>query len=145
MILTKSIKIWTLLTHAFIIIGMGHGILTLGILEVFSLTTFFSMPISSDGGDGSSMILRLVGLLSLVGQAAIIASIFVKEKSNDLILHLIGLLFLWFALITFAYGIRNDDYSYLAVWTCIPYMYFTIRTLVGRRIQELWHRVLEKI
>jgi len=145
MIQTKSIKIWTLLTHAFIIIGMGHGILTLGILEAFSLATLFDKPEPADGGDVSSMALRLVGLFSLIGQVAIIASIFVKVKTTGIILQLSGLFFLWSSLLTYAYSIRNDHYSYLAVWTYLPFLYFTIRTLAGRRMSRLWHRAIEKI
>ena len=145
MIQTKSIKIWTLLTHAFIIIGMGHGILTLGILEIFSFTNIFSNPRPPDGGDVSSIALRLVGLLSLIGQIALIVSIFVNAKKTSNSLHLLGLFFLWFSLFTYSYSIHNDDYSHLVVVSCFPFLYFTIRTLVGRRIQELWHRVFDKI
>ena len=145
MILTKSIKIWTMLTHAFIIVGMGHGVLTLGILEAVSISTIFSKLEAAEGGDVSSIALRTFGLLALIGQIAIIASIFVKVKSTGIILHLSGLFFLWSSLLTFAYSIRNDHYSHLAVWTCFPFLYFTIRTLIGRHIQKLWHRAFEKI
>jgi hypothetical protein len=142
MIRTTSIKIWALLAHAFIIIGIGHGIATLGILEAGGLAALFQEAPPGDSGDVSSATLHLVALLSLIGQIGIIASIYVKVKATEL-LHILGLFLLWSSLLIFAYAIRNDDYSYLAFVTCIPFFYFTIRTLAGRYIQKMWHRVLD--
>ena len=143
MIRTKSIKIWTLLSQAFIIIGMGHGGAIFGILEAFSLVALFTRPGPSDGSHVSGAILELVGLLSLAGQIVIIVSIYSKRKVTEVVLHMSGLFLLWSALVTYAYGIRNDGYAHLPVVTCVPFLYCTIRTLAGRFIQRLWERILQ--
>lgn len=145
MIRTKAIKIWALVTHAFIVIGMGHGILTLGILEVISLATLFDKAWAQNDGDVSAMSLRLVTLLSLAGQVAIIASFYVKRKTTELGLHVPGLLLLWASVLVYAYGICNDRYAHLAVVSCLPLLYVTIRTFAGGHIQKLWSRALEKL
>ena len=143
MIRTKNIKVWTLLTYALIVIGMGHGILILGIAEPLWLTTIFQEPKSAEAAEVSDAILQLVALMSLLGQIAVVISIYAKVKTTETSLHIIGLLLLWSALLTYIYGIRNDNGSHLVIVTCLPFLYFTILTLFGKHLQKLWKQVFE--
>ena len=144
MIRTKKIKVWLIVTQAIIVIGMGHGILTLGILEPMGLWALSKkLPPTQDDGI-SGLYLRLVALTSLLGQVAVITSIFVKSRRQESFIYPLGILLLWFALLAYGYGIRNDSYSYLAVITCLPFFYCTVRTLFGRDLDKIWQRILSK-
>lgn len=60
MIQTKKLKIWLIVTQAFIVIGIGHGILTLGILEPLRLWALFKIIRPAEDDDIPSLYLRLV-------------------------------------------------------------------------------------
>jgi len=110
MILTTRLKIWTLISHACIIIGISHGIATLGIVEFFWLSAIFENKHYS-GGDGhvSHSALQVVAFMCLVGQIAIVTSIFVRSSPTDKWIYILGLCLLWASVITYAYRIRNDN------------------------------------
>ena len=146
MILTTRLKIWTLISHAFIIIGLGHGIATLGIIEFFWLSTIFESSHSS-GEDGhvSLAILQLVAFMCLAGQIGIVASIFLGGPSFNKWMYFGGLCLLWGSVITYAYGIRNDNYAHLAVLSCLPFFYCTIKTLFSGYIRLLWQKIDARI
>lgn len=63
MITSRQLKLWTIITHAFIIVGMGHGVLCLAVVEVISLVYFISKPIT-DSPNTSEEILRLIVALA---------------------------------------------------------------------------------
>ena len=146
MILTTSLKIWTLITHFFILIGLGHGILTLGMGELFWLSTLFNKQ-EYEGGNGHVLLstLQMVAVMCIVGQFATILSIFRGRTTASKWMHISGLCLLWASVITYAYGIRNDHYAHLSVLFCLPFVYCTIRTLIGRHIQMLWQKIDERI
>jgi hypothetical protein len=146
MILTTRLKIWTLISHAFIIIGLGHGIATLGISEFFWLSTIFGSSHSS-GEDGhvSLAILQLVAFMCLAGQIGIVTSIFVRSSFFNKWAHMGGLGLLWASVITYAYGIQNDNYAHLAVLSCLPFVYCTIKTFFGGHIRLLWQKIDARI
>ena len=142
MIRTAKLKIWTLISHACIVIGIGHGISTLGIMAPFWLISVFSGTYNSVGdSDVSSSTIQLVALMALFGQFALVLSLFLRSSSTALWVHLIGLWLLWSAIGTYAIGVRDDNYAHLSVITCIPFAYFTLVTFFGRRIQILWQRL----
>lgn len=146
MILTTRLKIWTLISHAFILIGLGHGIATLGIAEFFWLSTIFESNHSS-GEDGhvSLVILQLVAFMCLAGQIGIVTSIFVRRSSFNKWAHLGGLCLLLASVITYAYIIQNDNYAHLAVLSCLPFVYCTINTLLGGHIRLTWQKIDARI
>lgn len=146
MILTTRLKIWTLISHAFIVIGLGHGIATFGVAEFFWLSTIFESKHSS-GEDGhiSLSILQLVAFICLAGQITTITSILLRHSSSNRWMHFGGLCLLWASVIIYAYGIRNDNYAHLAVLSCLPFVYCTVRTLFGGHIQLLWQKIDAKI
>lgn len=146
MILTTSQKIWTLFSHAFIIIGLGHGIIPLVIAESFWLSTFFDDKQYSGGnGHVSLSILRLVAVMCLAGQIAIVTSILMSRYSSSKWILLAGHSLLWTSVITYSFGIRNDNYAHLTILSCIPLVYCTIRTLFGRHIRLMWQKIDARI
>lgn len=146
MIITTPLKIWTLISHAFILIGLGHGIATLGIAEVFWLSTIFEGKHFS-GGDGhvSLSTLQLVAFMCIAGQAAVVTSVILSRSSSSKWILLAGHSLLWASVITYAYRIIDDNYAHLAFLSCIPLVYCTVRTLFGGHIQLLWKKIYARI
>lgn len=91
----KLVKIFTILIHSFIIIGVGHGI---GILLFFELP---SIPyLIKNGFELESLTgefherLILVGLISIIGKTILIISLFNKSQRNKGFIGLLGILIL---------------------------------------------------
>jgi hypothetical protein len=88
MISTKKLKIWTMVTHGLIIIGMGHGIACLGILEMFwfygCIKAIFDLSFSLFVTTISPVV-----ILSLLGQAAVLFSLFNKDKTYKTISYIV--------------------------------------------------------
>lgn len=141
MILTTRLKMWTLLSHALIVVGLGHGVLTLGILELFGLSALFDNQPNAGNGSDASFLLQSVVLCSLSGQIASIASIFLKPASGGKWLHITGLCMLWASVLLYAYAIQRDNYGHLAVLTCLPFTSCTIWTLLGGHIRLIWQKI----
>jgi hypothetical protein len=144
MIISTKLKIWTLITHAFIVIGMGHGIATLGIFEIFSIVSLLS-PSSGRNDDSVFYVLLLSSLFALFGQIAMIVSIYAKSEERRKWLNIVGLCLLWISVIISAYAIREDRGSFFATVTCIPFAFCTIRAMLGRHIQRLCRNLWEKM
>lgn len=141
MVHARSTKIWVLLSHAFIVIGLGHGVMTIGLLEIFTLLSIFD-SFGSSGGDVSSWTLRSVAMSSFIGQISILASMCIRHKYVRISLHLIGLLLLIFSLLVFSLGIRSDSYSHIAILSVVPFFFFAIWTVFGKYIRKTWLRIL---
>jgi hypothetical protein len=134
------LKVWILICHAFIIIGIGHGVLVLGIAEIFSLWDVFR-PVVDRGEhhDIFESTLRIVALCCLAGQILMIWSIRQKDKKSAGRMHIISILVLWASILIFAYAIRKDDYAYMAGITCVPFLVLSLWSLIGQRIRK-WIR-----
>jgi hypothetical protein len=143
MVRTTRLKIWTLVCHALILIGLGHGILTLGIADIFWLLSVIDN--TQELGDAYGFIFRLVGLLSLMGQIAIITSIFWKHMIAGKLLQIAGLCLLWTSVIEYAYSLRDDRYAHISFLSCLPFAYCTIRTLLYGSFRLLWQKIEAKI
>ena len=140
MILTTKLKIWTLVCHACIIIGMGHGIVPLGIAELFWISEVFF-----DDKYLSAPVFQLVAFSALAGQIGIIIAILLKHLNVARWLHIAGLCLLWTSVVLYAYGIRNDNYSHLGWFTCLPLVYCTIRTLLGEHLKLAWQKLVDRM
>ena len=80
MIINKKLKLWTIITHALIIIGMGHGVACFLLLELFWLATFFSAIFHWNfTAELLSSTLSVACLLSLLGEVAITFYLFKKS------------------------------------------------------------------
>lgn len=146
MISTTRLKIWTLISHAFILIGLGHGIATLGISEFFWLSTIFENgQVSGRDGQVSFAILQLDAFMCLAGQIGIVTSILRRHSFFNKWAHMGGLGLLWASVITYAYGIQKDNYAHFAVLSCLPFVYCTTKTLFGGHIRLLRQKIDARI
>src|SRR5687767_13555048 len=75
----KTLKILTLIFNLFIVIGAGHGIGFLGIVELMTINEIFRGEINFDVTGTYDDRLGAVALLCIVGQSCIISSFFLKN------------------------------------------------------------------
>ena len=123
----KRIKIWTMILHSMIIIGAGHGIGILGIMDIACIPKIIENGIQNNnfGDFGDNLI--LVGLISLIGKIVLIISLFMKKEPNKNIAGLIGLFILWVSFYVLVSGNWNYDSLYeLAFWTGLPFLICSI-------------------
>ncbi len=123
----KRIKIWTIILHSIIIIGAGHGIGILGIMDIACIPQIIENGIQNNnfGDFGDNLI--LVGLISLIGKIVLIISLFMKKEPNKNIAGLIGLFILWISFYVLVSGNWNYDSLYeLAFWTGLPFLICSI-------------------
>jgi hypothetical protein len=123
----KSLTVWTIVLNFFIIVGAGHGMLCIGLLEIFSIVgvmtghnindDYFSLSltVSYDKSLGA------VALFSLVGQMLLIISFFIKGQKYFWT-KLLGLFFLWIGFYYLTHNIFNDSLSQVGFFVGIPFL-----------------------
>jgi hypothetical protein len=121
-------------SHSFIIIGLGHAIGILAILEIIGLGAIVEQISQAQGGDLSDSTIRVFAVLTFVGQIAIIISIATKTK--PIAPYISGIILLWASLFVYAYGIRNDNYSHILTLSCVPFSILTVYTFFGKQIMS---------
>jgi hypothetical protein len=133
---SKKLKICTIVSHAFIVVGFGHGILFFFLLDIapFAIVTKnnFSFLLNSPFESR----LPLVGLTCLLGQIGILISIFNSNNKTKLLTQIIGLCLLWLSILYFVWTLRRDSYVHFAAITALPFCICTIATFLGRPIQK---------
>ncbi|WP_445738499.1 hypothetical protein [Mariniflexile sp.] len=122
----KKIKIFTILIHSFIIIGAGHGIGIMGMIDIASIPNLidnYGFTLSGNFDDN----IMSIGLLSLIGKILLIFSLFVKINRIKNLTGLIGILLLWISVYFLTSGNWNYDSLYeLAFWTSVPFLISSI-------------------
>ncbi|CAL2081493.1 hypothetical protein [Tenacibaculum sp. 190524A02b] len=117
----KSI-IRTIILHAFIILGIGHGIGIMGIIDIVSIPNLVYDKGFTLTGEFSDTIMS-IGLVSLIGKILLIISLFLKRKLSKQILEIVGIIFLWMSVYFLTSG--NWDYNSvyaIAFWTSVPFL-----------------------
>jgi hypothetical protein len=138
MTINKKLQIWTVFLHGFIVIGAGHGIGFLFLVEIISFPYF--------GEDGFTLLLTdtkghlpVIGLTMLLGQCAMTVSIASKIYRTKFIAQTVGLFFLWTSLIYFVYDTFKDHYVGIAVITCLPFLVCATLILCGRPLKRFYN------
>ncbi|WP_271425234.1 hypothetical protein [Aequorivita sinensis] len=122
----KKVKIFTILIHSFIIIGAGHGIGIMGMIDIASIPNLIDNYGFTLNGNFDDNIMS-IGLISLIGKILLILSLFVKTNRTKNLTGLIGLLLLWISVYFLTSGNWNYDSLYeLAFWTSIPFLISSI-------------------
>lgn len=142
MINSNRLRIWTIICHFFIVIGFGHGVLTLGILEILWLPFFrkegFTVAINSP----FTVRLSAVVISTFIGQCLLVASIISIAGKIKVLTHVFGLLFLWLSIAYYTYDLKNEHNVHFGTITCIPLFICTLITFFGRLLQKLYYWVL---
>jgi hypothetical protein len=136
----KSLRTWTIVLNFFILVGVGHGLACLGLLElVWTVCALTGHHISQDfvsfSFTGSyEQSLCPAALLSFLGQAILLFSFTIKEP-REIRIKLLGLSLLW---VSYCYLIHNcleDSASQLSFFSGIPFL-ISSGLLTYRMIKE---------
>jgi len=125
----KRLTIWTFVLSFFIIIGAGHGIACVGLLEIVGLfhkfnigTEDFSLSLTASYDKS----LAAVALFALVGHIFLIISILTKNYRQLFWIKIIGLLFLWTSFYYLTHNSANDNLSQIGFVTGLPFFIVSI-------------------
>ncbi|AOW18418.1 hypothetical protein LPB03_13560 [Polaribacter vadi] len=135
---TKSIII-TIILHSFIILGVGHGIGIMGIIDIASIPNLIDDYGFTLSGEFNDKIMS-IGFISLIGKVFLIISIFLKPEFYKRILEIAGILLLW----TSVYFLSSGNWSHnsvyeIAFWTSIPFLISSLNSifLIFRKYQKM--------
>ena len=128
-----------LLTQTFILIGMGHGIAPLLLVEFGGIINLFSGEGFKDKVGQSIM---LFGVISVIGQALVIFSMFYKASLHRTWFHIVGI-FLLLVGTFFILGVAfYDPYSVVIYWSCIPFTVCIILTFCGGLLERIYCKLV---
>ncbi|CAL2103846.1 conserved membrane protein of unknown function [Tenacibaculum sp. 190130A14a] len=122
----KTTKIYTIILHSFIIIGVGHGIGIMAMFDIASIPNLISGYGFALNGSFSDKIMS-IGLISLIGKLLLITSFFIKSENYKRVSEIIGVIMLWISV----YFLTNGDWIYdsaheIAFYTSIPFLISSI-------------------
>lgn len=122
----KILTIFTLLIHCLIIIGVGHGIAIMGMLDVLGIISVPAMlknGIEFNLNGGFEDRLSLVMISSVLGKLTLIISWFLENIRTKNLTGLFGLILLWISVYLLSSGNWNYDLFYeIAFWTSTPFL-----------------------
>ena len=121
----KRLTIWTIILSSLIIIGAGHGIGCIGLLEIVGFFNKFDI-----GTEDFSLSLRAsydkslptVALFALVGHILLLISILTKSYKKLVWTKVVGLIFLWTSFYYLTHNYFSDDLSHMGFITGIPFL-----------------------
>lgn len=143
MIQTKKLKIWIIVTHALIIIGLGHGMACFGLLEVIGLAGTLKQLFTFHFSELLNIV-SAISLLIISGQVMIIASLYQVNRIRKLILYILGIIFLWFSLFGFMYYAANEESAAFLAPFCLPFFVCTIIAFFGTSIKRFFYWMIDK-
>jgi len=124
----KKLLIRTVISNALIVVGAGHGIGFLGLIEIawlpqryFIGTEDFSLSVASS----YDKTLGLVALLSLAGQILLLTTLLIKRQQTTLIITIAGLLLLWTGFFYLTHHLFIDTASLIGFVTSLPFLTFS--------------------
>ncbi len=123
----KSLTIWTIILNFFILVGAGHGVACVGLVEVlWIVATLTGRHISQDfisfslaGSYAKS--LGAAALLSFLGQVILLISFIIKEPGKIRV-KLLGLSLLWVGYYYLIHNCLEDSASQLSMFSGIPFL-----------------------
>jgi hypothetical protein len=120
----KIQTIWTIVLSFFIIIGAGHGVACIGLLEIFGLSDFYSIgdePLSLLPAGSYEESLGAAALFALIGHIILIVSFFLKEK-NKFFLGISGIIFLWISFYYLVHYLFTDSLALMGFLFGLPFL-----------------------
>lgn len=121
--------ILTIILHSFIILGVGHGIGIMGIIDIASIPNLIDDYGFTLEGEFSDKIMS-IGLISLIGKTLLIISLFLKLKLNKRVVGTAGILLLWLSVYFLSSGKWSNNSAYeIAFWTSIPFLISSLNSI----------------
>jgi hypothetical protein len=113
---------WTITTNLLIVIGAGHGIGVLGLIEILLLPTRLEEGITFSIHASYDERLGAAALLSLFGQLLMISSYLMSTAFYKFLIKLYGIVILWVGFIYLTYDFTSNTAATLGLITGIPFM-----------------------
>jgi hypothetical protein len=118
---------WTILADLLIIIGAGHGIVPLGLMEPFIIHHFkseyfsFALKNSYDNSIGAA------ALFSMSGQLLLLASMFVKNAKGIFYSKALGLFFMWTGFLYLTHSMfQGNSLATFTFFTGLPFLTLSV-------------------
>jgi hypothetical protein len=123
----KSLTIWTIVFNFLILAGAGHGLATVGLLEVLSFIGLLTGHSINDGYFSLSLTgsydqsLGAVALFSFVGQILLGISFMIEGQSKTWA-KLIALFLLWMGFYYLIHNFPEESLSQLGLFSGVPFL-----------------------
>lgn len=137
----KKLKIWTVITHALIVVGFAHGIQNFAVIEILWFPYITRHPFSFNLSASFEAYLPVVGLTTIIGQILLISSILQKRLYPRISLQIFGLAFLWLSVFYFIQTSYDGD-SHFGGFTAIPFALCTILIFLGYSLKKGYDRII---
>lgn len=143
MTINNRLTVWTIIFHAIVLIGMGHGIACFLLFEILWLYTFFSAVFHWDFTSTLlSSQLSVFCLVSLLGEVATLLSLFNKKRRT--LLYIAGLVLYWTGIFLFIKITESDSYTHIAGIMLLPLAICTIICFPGIPLKKFLYWFLDK-
>jgi hypothetical protein len=125
----RNSLILTIILHSFIILGVGHGIGIMGIIDIASIPNLIDDYGFTLSGEFNNKIMS-IGLISLIGKVLLIISIFLKSEFYKRIIEIVGIILLWISVYFLSSGNwRYNSVYEIAFWTSIPFLISSLNSM----------------
>ena len=134
----KKLTIWTIALSFFIIVGLGHGIGCMGLIELAWLTNFNTEDFSISLTSSYNTSLNAVALFAIIGHLLLIISLFVKAQEKNYWIKITGTIFLWISVYYLTHNLFTDSASQIGFFSAIPFLICSgilFYSIVKQRIQ----------
>ena len=142
MIKTQRLKIWTLVTHALIMIGAGHGV---GFLFIFELTFLSELSINSFSFNphSESSNLPAVAFTTLLGQLLMLYSLAERSLKVRIIAQSAAMVMLWLGFAYLIVQAKNDKGMIISWISIFPFVVCTTIMFLGPSIKKLYRWAID--
>ena len=126
----NRLLILTIVFNFFILIGAGHGVVFLGLIEILGPIDFFRGEIQfSFTGDYESRLFTAAFIAS-VGQIILIFSYFRKIQHQKFKLIYTGLFLLFFSFLILVIELLDSTLDSFSFWSGLPFLFISITLLI---------------
>jgi hypothetical protein len=146
----RSLTIWMVVLNFFILIGAGHGLAPIGLIEVWGIfnkfqfnAEYFSFSLTTSYEDSFGP----VAILFLAGQVLLLVPLLLKKDGAIIWTRMVGLGFLWagfYYLTHNFFNIADGGLSQLSFYTGIPFLIVSFRLVYKtvKRDRLLYRKML---
>ncbi|MBI3259108.1 MAG: hypothetical protein HYZ54_06520 [Ignavibacteriae bacterium] len=118
----KGPTVIILILNVCTIIGAGHGILPLGVLEVFWLSSVLGSE------QNLQQLAIVIVFVTLVGQISLLTALFMQEQQTIRRAQIIGTILLLFGFV-FILGSKENEAGFITFILGIPFLYVSLKLM----------------
>jgi uncharacterized membrane protein len=128
--MSRRLTIWALVANMLILIGAGHGVGPLGLLEIFILTkpSSFVDKLTFSLHESYDHLLLSAMILTCIGQIALVGTLVVNQALLKLVALIIALVLMYIGVLYLSVNMQENTASMMSFVTSIP---FLVLSLIG--------------